>query len=549
MSAARPTPLTPIRVMMLTWAIGAVLFLAHQAIGYGLFRKRALRWSRAPTDARIAAALRDTAAAMGLKTAIPVRISPEVSSPLMIGFAKPLLFLPTEPYSDTDLAFILRHELTHYRRRDLWYKLLLMLVNAVHWFNPAAYLLFREASADLELSCDDQVLRGLSGEDRRRYSETILASISAQTSPKTALSTYFYGGQYTMQRRFENIFHPQKKQRGAPVLLAVLLTLGLLGGLIACNVEEEAENTLLTRLGYTKALLTDLLDNRTTFDGDNGQIDHLVQSLPLPSFRSYSAFSLQTAPSNELQLVYQAADRVYPVGNGLDPFPGMIEENNALLLFAAIEGLEQIRFLHYDQQMPEWDNVYTLDALTARFGEVKPLEMDLAALYGALGSNIHPTEFYFGHYARIYLGIEPERVPYRNGEPHEVRPQPDGSTVWIYRSFGDIYNLSPEGPNAEAPESTALYYFDSAAAEQDDQLVGLYATRFVHGDHDGKTYEEITAIFGPPSTIKEMGGGDRYIAYALSEGQQRNAYFVLRDDRAVEEGVMYGADYTLLDFE
>lgn len=508
------------------------------------FRKKALRWSKRPADAQIINMLHGIAADMGLKKEITVLISKGISSPLMTGFSKSLLFLPNECYSDTDLNFILRHELTHYKRRDLWYKLFLVIVNAVHWFNPFVYLLFREASADLELSCDDKVINGLSNDERRTYSETILASITAQKSFKTVLSTYFYGGQKTMESRFINIFDTKKKRNGAVALLAVMLTVGILSSLIACNIDIK-ENRLLTKLGYTKTFLKDVLDNKTTFSQDNEHINQIAKSLPLQAYRKYDSFFLQTEPSKEISLVYEFDDSYNRGGNGLDPFPGIVEENNALLLFAAVEGLEKISFLHYDSRELNYAVSYTIDDLTPRFGNIKPLSMDFSDLYNALASNIQLSEFYFAHYSRIYLGVDPKSVSYRNGEPKEIRQQPDGSTVWIYPDFSKIYSISPDGPKND-PENTASYYFNSATAEKNDNLTGLYATRFVHDENDGKTYEDITEVLGLPSIIKDMGGGNKYIAYALAEGQKRNAYFILHDDKVIEEGVMYGNDYTIV---
>jgi beta-lactamase regulating signal transducer with metallopeptidase domain len=114
-----------------------------------------------------------------------------VESPLMLGFIRPVLLVPCEDYGGGELAFILKHELTHFRRRDLWYKLLLVFANAVHWFNPFVWLMRREACADLELSCDDEVVKGGGSEQRRAYSEAVLSAIKRQQSRVTSLSTYF----------------------------------------------------------------------------------------------------------------------------------------------------------------------------------------------------------------------------------------------------------------------------------------------------------------------------------------------------------------------
>ena len=358
-----------------------------------------------------------------------------------------------------------------------------------------------------------------------------------------------FSGQKTMNSRFANILNLKKKKNGAVTLLAVVLTVSVLSGSVACNVAFN-ENKLLTKLGYTKTLLTDILDNRTTFSQDNEQINQIVKSLPLQVYRKYNSFFVQTEPSKEISIVYEFDDSYTRGGNGLDPFPGIVEENNALLLFAAVEGLDKVNFLHYEnQELTELNRTdsYTVEDLTGRFGDIEPLEMGFSDLYSALAANIQLSEYYFGHYSRIYLGVAPESVSYRNGEPAEIRQQSDGSTVWIYPDFGKIYSISPDG--STNPGYTAMYYFNSAAAEKNDKLTGLYATRFINGENYGNSYEDITEVLGLPSTIKDMGSGNKYIAYSLSEGQQRNAYFILRLNKVIEEGVMYGNDYTILYLE
>lgn len=219
------------------WVIGIVVFMVYQLAGYFIFKKKVLRWSKAPQDPRVESAIHSASSQIGLKRKVIPLVSDSVSSPLMIGFFRPLLILPGETYSDADLSFIIRHELTHCKRNDLWYKLLLIIANAVHWFNPVVYLMFHQASEDLELSCDDTVTNGMSFVERKVYSETILAEIQRQRMKKTALSTYFYGGQRTMKNRFINILNTGKKRRGVFAFLAVLLCTAMVGGLIACTAD------------------------------------------------------------------------------------------------------------------------------------------------------------------------------------------------------------------------------------------------------------------------------------------------------------------------
>ena len=58
---------------------------------------------------------------------------------MMTGFVKPRILLPDADFTTDELRLILKHELVHYKRRDLWYKGLVLAANAIHWFNPAVY--------------------------------------------------------------------------------------------------------------------------------------------------------------------------------------------------------------------------------------------------------------------------------------------------------------------------------------------------------------------------------------------------------------------------
>lgn len=211
------------------WLGGAGVFALYTLAGTWLFRHKARRWSRKPKEetARIYASVRED---MGLKKAPPLRISSAVGSPMLVGLLRPCLYLPEEKWRERELSFILRHELTHYRRHDLWYKLALLWANALHWFNPLLYLLVREASADLELTCDDEVVFGADQADRRAYSEALLGAVRRHKGLGASLSTHFYGGKKVMMERFRNILGRQRRKWG---LLALVLTL-LIAAVSAC---------------------------------------------------------------------------------------------------------------------------------------------------------------------------------------------------------------------------------------------------------------------------------------------------------------------------
>lgn len=97
-----------------------------------------------------------------------------IGAPVMIGFFKPRIILPDIEYSPEETDIIIKHELTHYKRGDIWYKLVLVIANSLHWFNPIIYLMVKQANTDLEYSCDDIVVKNASVDYKKAYSMAIL---------------------------------------------------------------------------------------------------------------------------------------------------------------------------------------------------------------------------------------------------------------------------------------------------------------------------------------------------------------------------------------
>ena len=214
----------PLEELLLTlWTTGAALFMVYHGLGTWFFTRKARRWSRSAGEETLRV-YEEVCREMGVRRPPVLRVSPEAGSPMMMGLLRPRLMLPTEDIGERELAFVLRHELTHHRRHDLWYKLALLLANGMHWFNPLIFLLRREAERDLELTCDDAVVARADAETRRAYSETLLASVHRQKGlSRAVLSTHFYGGKEVMKERFRNILGKRGRKWGGLALALVLL--------------------------------------------------------------------------------------------------------------------------------------------------------------------------------------------------------------------------------------------------------------------------------------------------------------------------------------
>ena len=111
---------------------------------------------------------------LGIKRKIRVRISGDTSSPMLVGVLFPTVYIPAREIPTDNMRMVFLHELMHYKRKDLLIKWLSLFVNAVHWFNPIAYLLRANISEACEIACDMAVTKNMSEENRKLYMKTIL---------------------------------------------------------------------------------------------------------------------------------------------------------------------------------------------------------------------------------------------------------------------------------------------------------------------------------------------------------------------------------------
>ena len=230
-------------VLLTLWLIGVISCVLWQGIGY--YRLiRGLKIQSKPVErADLYAVLQEQCAELAIDREIPLRVSAAADCPMLAGFVRPALYLPDEDISRTDAAFIFRHELTHYKHGDLWLKLLLLAARCLHWFNPLVHLIARFAQEDIELACDDAVVRGHDSAYRRAYGETILRSAIAQSQKRKALVSCFGDDKKTLMRRFEGLFDKSVKKRGVALIVMIAILVGSLGCTIAVGDKTPSQTT------------------------------------------------------------------------------------------------------------------------------------------------------------------------------------------------------------------------------------------------------------------------------------------------------------------
>lgn len=153
--------------MLAMWAGGAVIFLVLQWLAYRAFLGRIRETSRPARPPSFG----------GIRT----WISASVDGPLALGVIERRIVLPgdfSRRYNPVERRLALEHELVHHKRGDIWWNLAAMVVLALFWFNPVAWLAFRAFRSDQELACDAAVARTASLDERCDYARALVKSAS-----------------------------------------------------------------------------------------------------------------------------------------------------------------------------------------------------------------------------------------------------------------------------------------------------------------------------------------------------------------------------------
>ena len=140
-------------ILTIVWTIGILLLVAYTVISYWRLRRKV-----------------DTA----VRYKDNIFQSENVKSPFVLGIIKPRIYLPFN-MNGQDLEHVVAHEQAHIHRKDHWWKPFGFLLLTIHWFNPLVWLAYVLLCRDIELACDERVIKELGNEQRADYTQALVA--------------------------------------------------------------------------------------------------------------------------------------------------------------------------------------------------------------------------------------------------------------------------------------------------------------------------------------------------------------------------------------
>ena len=188
-TAAMREPFNKYVCLFFIWSALALVLFVRKVTVYQGFIQYIKAGNKEVSDIKILNLLSDCEEKLNIKTRVELSCNPLIASPMLIGFFRPRIILPSHEWEDKELSYIFVHELIHYRQRDMFYKWLIQIVVCAHWFNPFVYLLEKEVNKSCELSCDEKVISVLDDTARREYGDTLISFLKSNNLYKSSLAS------------------------------------------------------------------------------------------------------------------------------------------------------------------------------------------------------------------------------------------------------------------------------------------------------------------------------------------------------------------------
>lgn len=269
-----------ISVMAAVWLAGAAALLLYSAISYWRLRRRV----------REAVILRDN-----------IYQSENAGSPFVLGIIQPKIYLPYSVDSGA-LAYVIAHEQTHIRRRDHWWKPLGFLLLTVHWFNPLLWLGYILLCRDIELACDEKVIREMGSEQRADYTQAL---VSCSVSRRSIAACPLAFGEVGIKERVKSVMNYKK-----PAFWIVLASVVVCAVAAVCFLTDPKTERSSPSVGDNVSGLGpaqtekwfDYLENPEEMNWD-GRLEIALPEYPGVTFRCYPE-KMEAVTENEITPLY-----------------------------------------------------------------------------------------------------------------------------------------------------------------------------------------------------------------------------------------------------
>lgn len=288
-------------IIFYLWLIISVFFLVYHIISYYNYNKKIKDFTYDVLNNEIKEMYSNLLTELNIKKRISLKFCKGISTPFGIGIFNCRILIPDVSYDIKELEYILRHELMHYKRFDIMYKILLLVTMAIHWFNPLVYIMYKEINNYCELSCDEAILKSSSIEERKLYALTLVNSLRLNKNNIIKQNLIMeFNNKYILKRRLENMLNLKLKRKG--LILGVLVLVITASSLVTMRIFAQNDinkTTAITTINPQSLSSKQVLENyfkycneknvdgisslMTEWRKPSGELDENLESIKLNS--------------------------------------------------------------------------------------------------------------------------------------------------------------------------------------------------------------------------------------------------------------------------
>lgn len=233
-------------ILFIFWQFGIIFVLSYHMISYVRYVRKLKKYNRSADQQEME--LLNTLS--GSKNPPQLYKNSIVATPILIGVFHPEIILPYKKYEDKKLQGILLHEITHMRKYDIVIKWLLILVGALHWFNPIIYFARREIHKACELACDESVIKKFDNNGKQHYGDTLImvAADAIRKLPVSITMLTTFESKKNLKERLDAIMKHKDFPKKTIYLSCILLVIIICGtfylGIARSSTNPENRNII-----------------------------------------------------------------------------------------------------------------------------------------------------------------------------------------------------------------------------------------------------------------------------------------------------------------
>lgn len=384
-----------INILPLVWMAGFITTLFISIFMFFTLNKQ-VKIKKNIEDENIKFILEKSKNIMKIKTDINLIVNDDIRTPALCRIIKPTILFPNAmlDLEDDEIKYILLHELSHYKRKDILVNYLLVLLQCVHWFNPFIWFFFKKIREDMELATDEMVVSKLNEDEYKNYARTIITIIERiSIVPKNIGVLGMADDKKILRKRIEmiknsNLFKNKKK------LISII---GISCVLILGSILLTSKNSLTD--DRVKGNFENLIQYKNSYVGDNSNTNNLIQSLGFGSFKERIELSTSEEPY---------AVKVYYNLNNINTNKDDIKNElfiNSIIIFSLIENVDELHYYILDE--PYSDNLKVKYEFTFTRGDIENrLDLENISYYSSDGEKFNALLQKISKYRKISSSLD-----------------------------------------------------------------------------------------------------------------------------------------------